>query len=330
VTVARPMRLALLGCGYAARLHARTLRGVRGIVPSYASRDIARAKTLHARYGGAACFGSYDEALARDDIDAVAVLTPPASHLALTLRALAAGKDVILEKPPLMRARDFDAVEQACARHRRRVFVAENYHYKPLARSLRRLLAAGAVGDVLFLHLNAVKTQITGDWRDDPARTGAGALFEGGIHWVHFMANLGLTVQRVRGARSGSREGVDRSMLVTFEYAEGAVGTLAYSWDVPSVYGLRMSRIYGTSGSLRFETNGVVLVGTGTGRQLRVPGLRDLAGYKAMFRDFLDAWRTGREPAMTLASARHDLELIEAAYASAALLDSSNQRETSS
>ena len=312
------MRLAFLGCGYAAHLHSKTLRGFRDVRRYYASRNAAKAKEHCARYDGAGWFGSYDEAIASDEIDVVAVLSPPASHLELTLRALAAGKDVIVEKPPFMRAADFDDVERACVEHQRRVFVAENYYYKPLAHALRRRLADGELGDVLFVHLNALKTQRTGDWRDDPALTGAGALFEGGIHWVNFMSNLGLTVKRVRGARPGAAEGVERSMLVTFEYEQGAVGTLSYSWDVPSIAGLRMSRIHGTRGSIRFETNGVFLYGTGAAATFAVPGLRDLAGYKAMFRDFVRAWRTGEQPAMSLAMARRDLEHIEAAYASAA------------
>jgi hypothetical protein len=37
--------------------------------------------------------------------------------------------------------------------------------------------------------------------------------------------------KRARAARAGSREGLDRSVLVTLEYAEGPVATLAYSWD---------------------------------------------------------------------------------------------------
>ena len=60
---------------------------------------------------------------------------------------------------------------------RRRVLVAENYYYKPLARTLRRLLADGAIGDPLFLHVNALKRQVASGWRTDPALSGGGALF---------------------------------------------------------------------------------------------------------------------------------------------------------
>ena len=67
----------------------------------------------------------------------MAVVTPPSSHLEWTLAALNAGKDVLLEKPPVLRSTDFDEIERAAARANRFVLVAENYHYKPLLAKIR-------------------------------------------------------------------------------------------------------------------------------------------------------------------------------------------------
>jgi predicted dehydrogenase len=109
-------------------------------------------------------------------------------------------------------------------------------------------------------------------------------------------------------------------MLVTFDYAAGAVGTLAYSWEVPSTAkGLRLSKIYGTRGTITFESNGLWIFVHGTRTRFHVPGLRDLAGYRAMWTDFVRAWTAGADAAFTLDHARRDLELVEAAYATAAL-----------
>ena len=314
------MKLVFLGCGKIARAHAKRLRRHREDVQlGFASRDADKAQHFARELGGEA-FASYDAAIAAPGVDAVAVVTPPSSHLPLALAALGAGKHVVLEKPPVPRAADFDAVSAAAAAGGRQVFVAENYHYKPLLGRLRRLLAEGVVGDVLFVHVNAIKEQrsAAGDWRDDPALALGGALYEGGIHWIDFMASLGLRVQRVVGLRPAPARAVERSMLVSFEYAEGAVGTLAYSWEVPSsAKGLRLSKIYGRRGTITFETNGLWVLAHGTKTRLYIPGLRDLAGYRAMWADFVRAWKTGEPPRMTLAQARLDLELVEAAYASA-------------
>ncbi|MCM2258317.1 MAG: Gfo/Idh/MocA family oxidoreductase [Vicinamibacteria bacterium] len=306
------LRLALLGCGYAARLHASALKPTGGAVTlSAASREPARAEAF-AREWGTGTLPSYEAAIASPEVDAVVVLTPPDSHLELTLAALAAGKHVIVEKPAFPRAADFGPVAAAAAKAGRQVMVAENYYYKPLAVTLRGLLREGAIGEPRFVFVNAMKEQQVSGWRQDPA-VGGGALYEGGIHWVSLMAGLGLTVKRARGAFPAHGDRPERAALATFEYEEGAVGALAHSWEQPSpLKGLRLSRIFGREGSIAFESNGLFVLVWGRKKRLLVPGgLRDLTGRGAMWRDFLSAIATGRAPEMDLSRARRDLELVE-------------------
>ena len=307
------MRLVFLGTGAIARAHAKRLRRYRDLELAFASRDPARAEAIARDLGGAS-YPSYDAAINTPDVDIVAVVTPPDSHAELTLSALAAGKHVVLEKPAFLRAADVDQVAAAAARANRRVFVAENYHYKPSLVRLCSLLAERVVGDVLFIHINALRLQTPPGWRKN-----LGALYEGGIHWVDFMAKLG-EVRSVRGHAPGPRDTVERSMLLTFDYAGGAVGTLAYSWEVPATAkGLRISKIYGRNGTITFETNGIWILCHGTKTRLYLPGLRDLTGHRAMWDDFVQAWRDDTDAAMTLAHARRDLELVEQAYTTAGL-----------
>jgi predicted dehydrogenase len=317
------IRLAMLGCGAVARAHAGRLKRHRGDLSlAFASRDRDRAEAFRSELGGVRAFGDYQEAIESAEVDAVFIVTPPHLHLPLALAALAAGKHVVVEKPPFPRAADFDTVAAAAARAGRRVFVAENYFYKPSLTRLRQLIVDGLIGDVLFVQVNAIKRQVTSGWRDDGALALGGALYEGGIHWVDFMANLGLTPRAVRGLAPGrpATASGERSMLVSFDYAEGAVGTLAYSWEVPATaHGLRLSKVYGRAGTITFESNGLWMLVHGKKTRLYIPGLRDLAGYRAMFADFVRAWKADAEPALTLSMARRDLELVEAAYATAGL-----------
>jgi len=318
----RSMRLCLLGCGWAAELHSRTLTQFRPQIRcSYASRSLDKARAFNEKYGGTGAFGAYEEALSSPSVDVVAVLTPPASHLEWALGAIEAGKDVILEKPPVLRSSDFDELARACRAHGRFVYVAENYYYKPVVSKLRAILKAGTIGEPLFIHLNAVKQQKISGWREDPAASGGGALFEGGIHWVNLAGSLGYTIRSVKASRPGGGAGLERSMLLLIEYAEGPVATLAYSWETASpLKGLRLSRIYGREGGIVFESNGLVLAASGHRWQLVFPGVRDIQGRKAMFADFYEAWRGRKEPQMTLARARRDLEVVEQAYQSAGVL----------
>jgi predicted dehydrogenase len=286
----------------------------------YASRDEQRARECSSRHGGVGAFGSYEAALGSADVDVALVLTPPPQHLQWTLAALAAGKHVVVEKPPFLRSSDFDLVQEAERTSGRRTLVAENYHYKPLARTLRRLITDGAIGHVRYLVVNAMKEQRTTGWRAQPEETGGGALFEGGIHWVNFMTSLGLTVRNAQGLCPTPAAVPERSVLATFSYVEGAVGTLLHAWDAPSpLKGLRVSRIYGTEGAIAFESNGLLVGVWGRRPRLLLPGLlRDLTGRQTMWRDFVACLATGRAPSLTLAHVRRDLELVESVYASIA------------
>ncbi len=313
-----PIHLAFLGCGFATRLHSKTLKSLKADVRCfYASRDQQKAMVFSHEFNGSGHFASYDAAIHDAKIDVVLVATPPVSHLELTLQALRAGKHVIVEKPPFLQAADFAMIRQVQKETGRRVFVAENYFYKPLAFKLRELLKNEMIGEILFVQINAIKLQKTGNWRDDTQLSGGGALFEGGIHWVNFIANLGMPVKSVRGFRPGKRVGVEKSMLVAVEYESGAVGSLSYSWEVPVLLqGVQLSRIHGRKGVITFESNGVFILVSGVRKKVIFPGLGDIAGYKGMFRDFLHVLQTGEEPAMNLAVAQKDLQLIETIYQS--------------
>jgi len=310
-------RLAFLGSGLATRLHSKTLHAIAPRVERwYASRDGARAAASSAGYRGSGSFASYEAALAAPGIDAVVVALPPVLHLEWTLKALDAGKHVVVEKPPFLRSEDFAEAERRAAAAGRQLLVAENYFYKPLTGLLRRLIVNGDLGDVRIIQINAVRRQVTNNWRDEASLAGGGALFEGGIHWICLLANIGLTPVAARAVRADPPGGLDRSVLVTMAYAEGAAASLSYSWDVGGIInGVRWSRIYGTAGSVRFETNGIVAVLLGRRRRLFVPGLSDLAGYRAMWLDFLPAIADNRAPAYGPV-ARRDLRLVEDACSS--------------
>ena len=319
-----PLRIAFLGCGFITRVHSRHLSALRpDIVASYASRERGRAEALCRRYGGAASYGDYAAAINAPDIDAVVVAVPPRFHLDLTLDALAAGKHVLVEKPAYLQMADYVRVADARDRARRVVLVGENDHYKPLAVTLRRLLAEGAIGDMVFGHFSSIVRRLKSadDWRNDEAMAGGDAFFEEGIHWLHLAGSLGPVITSIEGYRPQlSPEGPDRrpkSMMVAFRYDNGAVGSLYYSREVPSLFrGLRVSKLFGRKGVITFESNGGFVMVRGTGLpRLLFPGFRDIRGYQAMYRDFAGAVREQRAPEMSLERAMEDQRLMDQIYA---------------
>jgi predicted dehydrogenase len=292
-------------------------------VAHYASRDGSRAEDYCRRYGGGGSYADYTAAIDDPQVDAVVIAVPPRFHLDLTLRALAAGKHVLVEKPAYLRMEDYQAAVEARDRAQRVVLVGENDHYKPLAVCLRRLLAGGAIGEMVFAHFMTLAKRLkdADDWRNDETMAGGDAFFEEGIHWLHLAASLGPRITSIQGYRpSVSRDGPDRrvkSMMVAFRYDNDAVGSLYYSREIPSLLrGLRVSKLLGREGIISFESNGLFVVVRGRGLpRIIVPGLRDIRGYRAMYRDFVGSIRDGRAPEMSLERAIEDQRLMDQIYA---------------
>jgi predicted dehydrogenase len=321
----RPLHIAFLGCGFITRVHSRQLTRLRGkVVCSYASRDRNRSEAYCREYGGACSFADYEAAIADPRVDAVVIAVPPRLHLDLALHALDAGKHVLVEKPAFLRVEDYEAVLRARRRADRVVLVGENDHYKPLAATLRRLLADDIIGEMVFAHFTTLVTRLKSadDWRNDLEMAGGDAFFEEGIHWLHLAGSLGPRITKAHGYRpAGSQDGPDRrpkSMMVAFQYDNHAVGALYYSREVPSLLrGLRVSKIFGRRGIITFESNGAFVLARGRGApRLQFPGIRDIRGYQAMYRDFLTAIRETRTPEMSLERAIDDHRLMDQIYAS--------------
>ena len=326
-----PLRVAFLGCGFITRIHSRHLQYLRGLYTvAYASRNREKAERYRRRYRGVATYEGYEAAIADPANDAVVVAVPPRWHLDLTLKALAAGRHVLVEKPAFPTLADYQTAVAARDTAGRVVIIGENDHYKPAAVYLRKLLRRGVIGDLLFATFNTVANKPKGaaDWRNDETVAGGDAFFEEGIHWLHFAGSLGPTITRIYGFRPPSKqEGPDRrarSMLVAFEYDSGAAGTLLYSREVPSLLlGLRMSKLYGRKGVISFESNGsIVLVRRWGLSWIAIPGLlQDIRGYRAMYRDFAASIRAGRQPEMSLERAVEDQRLMDQVYGSVTRAD---------
>ncbi len=308
-------------------MHSRNLTRLNGdIICGYASREQARSDAFCREFRGACAYGDYTAAIDDPGIDAVVVAVPPRFHLALTLQALAAGKHVLVEKPAFLTMADYETVRAARDRAGRVVLVGENDHYKPLAVTLRKLLADGVIGDMVFAHFTTIAKRLktADDWRNDEAMAGGDAFFEEGIHWLHVAGSLGPKIVSVQGYRPApSADGPDKrvkSMMAAFRYDNGAVGSLYYSREIPSLFkGLRLSKLFGRKGIITFESNGAFVIARGSGfPSVIFPGFRDIRGYQAMYRDFAASIRGGRAPEMSLERAIEDQRLMDQIYASAA------------
>jgi predicted dehydrogenase/nucleoside-diphosphate-sugar epimerase len=187
-------RVALVGAGYIADWHAQGLRSVEGVeLVAVCDRALARAEALAAKFGVAQVYGSLEEMLAAERLDAVHVLLPPDLHFEAALAALKAGVNVFLEKPMCDRAADCEALVRLAAERGLRLGVGHNFLFAEPYEQLRRDLREGVLGridDVRITWHRALPQAAHGPFDAWMLRDPRNILIETGPHLVAQMLDL--------------------------------------------------------------------------------------------------------------------------------------------
>ena len=227
-------RLALIGLGMAVTPHARSLLDLKDRVDVAAafSPSPQRRADFAARFP----FPTVD-AIERilDDasIDAVAILTPPNTHLDLVRRVAASGKHILLEKPlEIATERAIELVE-TCRRASVTLAVVLQHRFRPAAMELAAHLSSGELGAIVGCSAS-IKLWRPQSYYDEPgrgtkARDGGGVLLTQGIHTLDLMLSLAGAVAEVRGYATTSqvhRMETEDLVCAAVKFASGALGTI--------------------------------------------------------------------------------------------------------
>ncbi len=204
------MNLALIGCGAVGHKRARHLAQARLAHCIDIDRD--RAAQLAAL--GEDCMSGCDwrEPLARADIEAVIVATPPGTQAQIVRAAIEARKHVLVEKPAARNVRELAALPQLAAQYGVRVRVGFNHRYHRAFRQARALIDSGVLGPLLYVRArygHGGRPGYASEWRAQPRHSGGGELIDQGVHLI----DLG------------------RWFLGEFVEVEGFAHT--YFWDMP-------------------------------------------------------------------------------------------------
>jgi predicted dehydrogenase len=225
------IRLAVLGTGAWGINHVRAFARLaeRGGVevaavcdPSADARN--RAARLAARARASA---SPDEILADPGIDAVVIATPAVTHAKLTVAALAAGKHVLVEKPLALSGGDAREAVAAAERAGRVLMVGHLMLYHPGMDRLRRMIAAGELGQLYYLY--ALRVNLGRLRRDE------NALWSLAPHDVSMILSLLDATPVSVSARGGCylQPGIEDVVFVNLRFASGIVASIQLSWLDP-------------------------------------------------------------------------------------------------
>jgi predicted dehydrogenase len=182
------LRAAVVGTGFIGRVHARSARlaGARlvGVAGSSPEKGRAAAEEL----GADQAFTSGEELVEAEGVDVVHICTPNHLHEPLALKALAAGKHVVLEKPVALDGAGAGRVAAAAAESGRVVTVPFAYRFHPMVREARARVAAGELGRLRLLtggyQQDWLLTPDDVNWRVDASLGGPSRAFADiGSHW---------------------------------------------------------------------------------------------------------------------------------------------------
>ena len=330
------VRFGIVGSGFMGRTWAEVAANHAAGTELVAVAGGRRAAALASDYG-VDLEPSLETLLARADLDAVVLATPPAGHRDQTLLAANAGRHLLVEKPMAQSVAECTDMVAACRAAGVRLSVVSQHRFRDLPVAAKRLIDAGRIGEVRMIQLTGAEVgwwdlAARGDeWKLDPAQQTAYASWAAHacdlIRW--FAGSDGaLAFARITNF-SGQPPGVGQSAVVIYELTSGVLVQVTMSYEFPKP-GLTPGwpwLIIGSEGMISLDPYGAVKLGTGDSWEVvseqgpfdpldAVDPVR-LGAYKRQLEDLVAAINDGHDPLVSGDEGRRTIAMLEAAEQSA-------------
>ena len=266
----------IVGTGLAAELHARAVAACSdngAYLAGFASRG--RDNRLAREYDRP-CM-TLDAMLEHPGVDVVGICSPSGLHADQSVRAMQAGKHVLVEKPMALdasQARRMIAVSEETERH---LGVALQRRAVPLFQQVRQAVRAGEIGDLVCglvtIPYNRTKAYYgSADWRGTWELDGGGALMNQGIHLLDLLLWwMGDPVQiKAHAATLRHDIAVEDTLVATLTFASGAMATVTATTAVDPGFAHRVE-VYGTRGGIQIEGEDVLRWQTAADKEAVLP-----------------------------------------------------------
>jgi predicted dehydrogenase len=264
------IRIGVAGVGFGAMVHIPAFQSEGLEVVAVSARRLARAEEAAQRFAIPHAFDDFAAMLALPGLDAVSIVTPPATHRQLVTQALAAGKHVICEKPFTLDAGEADELRKTAAASGLTTMVAHEFRFASARRRAKELIAEGYVGTPQFVRADMVlpgpgsAARRAGPAPFNPARDraalGAGLLFSLGSHYLDGLIDwfgpvatvsaelVNLSPERL--ADSGMvMSDADNLYLLHLRFQSGVIAEVCGGSGLPFGTGASIE-VYGTEGTL--------------------------------------------------------------------------------
>src|ERR1700722_3466879 len=323
----------IVGTGIIAAMHADAIAALPGARLVAVTDADAGAAAAFAASRGAAAERDLDALLARGDVDVVCVCVPSGLHAEVGLRAVKAGKHLVIEKPVDVTLEAADRLIGAARTAGVALTVISQHRFDPGLIEARRLIDEGALGRLVLGEASTkwYRSQAYYDsagWRGTWAMDG-GSLLNQGIHYVDLLRWLMGPVAEVTAVCSTQTHQieVEDTSLAIVRFTSGAVGTILSSTAAFPGFPQRLE-ITGTEGTVTIEdgrmvrralpaeatgatgADGTTGADGATGAAASDPAAVGLDSHAAQIADLLAAVEEGREPAVGGEDGRAALEVV--------------------
>ena len=211
-------RWAYIGSGNIANSTARDILKGNHTITSVYSRNFDKAKAFAQKHGALA-FESFEEAVSRNDVDAVYIATPHTSHVEYAVRAMNLGKPVLCEKPVGVCVKDVDILKESAEKNNVYFCEAMWTWFSDVALTVKKWIDDKEIGDVKDVVINYAfpgvlmpKTS-----RVLTPETAGGALLDIGIYPITYCYNL-FGFPKMVSCEGTLKNGIDISETVVLEY----------------------------------------------------------------------------------------------------------------
>ena len=309
------MKLGVIGAGRIVNVVAPAWVAVPEIeCYAVASRDLARAEAVAAKFGFRKAYGSYEEMLRDPEVELVYIATPHSHHYEHMMLCIEHGKAVICEKAFTLNAQQAKEVREAA--QEKGVYVAEAIwpRYMPSRKMIDDAISSGIIGKVNTLTANLSYSIMDKEriWKPELA---GGALLDIGVYGINFaLMHFGSDIERIESSVQMLDTGVDGMETVTIFYKDGRMAVLTHSVFCRSD---RKGIIHGEKGYIVVENinnPSSVSIYDDNDRLLSyvaVPG--QINGYEYEFQEAAACIAAGKTQAdsMTLDESIHMMEIMD-------------------
>lgn len=327
----KTIRIAFAGTGYIQHYHARGLQAAEGVeLTAVLSGHPENARKFAQEYNIPKVYEDISEMSHDPDINAVVISTPNAFHAPYALELLNQGKDVFLEKPMAMNVAESLEIKQAAERNDRLVMVGHMWRFDEDVLYLKESIDAGKLGKIYKtkgygIHENWGPS----GWFTRRELAGGGALADMGVHAIDTARFLLGDPSPVKVyARIATHFGdydVDDTGTILVSWDNGADSIFESGWWQPHMDGPEAaSGLYGTKGYASLFPTFLKLTKGPEESEKIVPELApreehcDQKIYDAQMEDFVACIRERRNPVPGIEEGLAVMQIVDAAYQSAA------------